>query len=384
MMTGLYAAVRRLRAWALTAAFCAGALPASAAAISYLMSDQPSGSSGLWELVSVNSSPSTDSSTSVSVGSVPANQYLLYSPGLSNGSYAASLPSAFSGKGWRLATPLSGDIPAGTWVLHFDLYNPSAVLLTGYLWARLWIGSNADGSNAVAVTPWTSSGVLSLLSLLSLGDQVSFSVAAPQGGSGQYVFVETAWQVGALTLGSGLSVAQVCNEASGEALDLPGFTPYTPTPSPSPSSSPTASPVLSPTPSATVTPTFSPSPSPDLTQTAVAQATATAQAQAYIQGGLNAAAAGGLQASQNAFDPRRGPLRIWGHLDQPGHVDLELYDLAGRRLDSLLSADLPAGRWDAQWDGRDLHGRDLASDVYLLVLRQSGVTRVFKAALLRD
>jgi hypothetical protein len=65
-------------------------------------------------------------------------------------------------------------------------------------------------------------------------------------------------------------------------------------------------------------------------------------------------------------------------------VDLELYDLAGRRLDSLLSADLPAGRWDAQWDGRDLHGRDLASDVYLLVLRQSGVTRVFKAALLRD
>jgi hypothetical protein len=144
-----------------------------------------------------------------------------------------------------------------------------------------------------------------------------------------------------------------------------------------------------------------PSASPDQTQAAAtqtaqavatqtAQAVATQTAQAVATQTASGAApqagveVGGLRTDQNAFDPRRGPLRIWGALDAPGRADLELYDIAGRRLGSLLGAELPAGRWDAVWDGRDEHGRDLGSDLYLLLLRQPGVVRVFKTALLKD
>ncbi|MBZ0268896.1 T9SS type A sorting domain-containing protein [bacterium] len=43
---------------------------------------------------------------------------------------------------------------------------------------------------------------------------------------------------------------------------------------------------------------------------------------------------------------------------------LVVYDLAGRRLRTLVSGTLPAGRHEIRWDGRDERGRQVASGVY--------------------
>ena len=52
-----------------------------------------------------------------------------------------------------------------------------------------------------------------------------------------------------------------------------------------------------------------------------------------------------------------------------GDVELAIYNLAGQRARTLLSAVLEAGKHSARWDGRDDHGRKLASGVYVYRLR---------------
>ena len=47
---------------------------------------------------------------------------------------------------------------------------------------------------------------------------------------------------------------------------------------------------------------------------------------------------------------------------------LELYDLGGRLVRTLVRAAQPAGQYQVTWDGRDDHGRRLASGVYFVRL----------------
>lgn len=51
------------------------------------------------------------------------------------------------------------------------------------------------------------------------------------------------------------------------------------------------------------------------------------------------------------------------------HVELALYGIEGRVLRRLVSANLPAGRHLAIWDGRDEHGHVVASGIYFVHLR---------------
>ncbi|MBM4119035.1 hypothetical protein FJ251_15135, partial [bacterium] len=47
---------------------------------------------------------------------------------------------------------------------------------------------------------------------------------------------------------------------------------------------------------------------------------------------------------------------------------LEVYDLAGRRVRTLVDGPLPAAQHEAIWDGADAAGRRLASGVYFVRL----------------
>jgi len=51
-------------------------------------------------------------------------------------------------------------------------------------------------------------------------------------------------------------------------------------------------------------------------------------------------------------------------LPQPGHVDLEIYDVLGQRVRHLVSETLAAGVHHRVWDGRDEMGRYVAGGVY--------------------
>jgi hypothetical protein len=63
-----------------------------------------------------------------------------------------------------------------------------------------------------------------------------------------------------------------------------------------------------------------------------------------------------------------------------GHVDLDLYDVAGHRVRQLASRSFPAGQHALRWDGADDHGNRVASGIYLLSLRADGVTRTMKVS----
>lgn len=81
-------------------------------------------------------------------------------------------------------------------------------------------------------------------------------------------------------------------------------------------------------------------------------------------------AAGSLALASPAPNPTRGGALLAYALPGggPAAVALEMYDLGGRLVRTLVRATQPAGRYQVTWDGRDDHGRRLASGVYFVRL----------------
>jgi hypothetical protein len=71
----------------------------------------------------------------------------------------------------------------------------------------------------------------------------------------------------------------------------------------------------------------------------------------------------GLLCTPNPFNAKTN---IAYAVRRNGPVDLRVYDLAGRQVKQLVaSVWQPAGLYQVTWDGRDVHGRHVASGVYL-------------------
>jgi hypothetical protein len=67
-----------------------------------------------------------------------------------------------------------------------------------------------------------------------------------------------------------------------------------------------------------------------------------------------------------------------------GHVELAIYNVAGKRIRTLVSGMKSSGQIHrVQWDGRDHNGRPVASGVYFYRLRTEGFTKTHKMVLLR-
>lgn len=69
-----------------------------------------------------------------------------------------------------------------------------------------------------------------------------------------------------------------------------------------------------------------------------------------------------LRAIPNPFNPST---ELHFHLEAPQSVTLEVFDLAGRHVRTLLHGQLPAGPHRVRWDGTDHVGRPVASGTYL-------------------
>lgn len=87
-----------------------------------------------------------------------------------------------------------------------------------------------------------------------------------------------------------------------------------------------------------------------------------------------------LTASPNPFNPRT---KIAFTLPHAGDAVLTVYDLAGRRVATLVDAPLPEGPSSFDWDGRDDVGRALPSGVYLVRLRQAQTIQRCQVTLVR-
>ncbi|MBC8426123.1 T9SS type A sorting domain-containing protein [bacterium] len=70
-------------------------------------------------------------------------------------------------------------------------------------------------------------------------------------------------------------------------------------------------------------------------------------------------------------------------IDRPQQVALDIYDLQGRWVRSLLNARLEADRFQSNWDGRDQSGAFLPSGVYFARLSLEGRAFVRRLALIR-
>ena len=73
------------------------------------------------------------------------------------------------------------------------------------------------------------------------------------------------------------------------------------------------------------------------------------------------AAFGLLQNHPNPFNPST---RIRFNAARPGHARLEIFDIAGRRVATLLDEPVAAGLSSLDWNGTDHAGRELPSGLY--------------------
>jgi hypothetical protein len=76
----------------------------------------------------------------------------------------------------------------------------------------------------------------------------------------------------------------------------------------------------------------------------------------------------GVTLRQNYPNPFNPSTAIAFALEQPTRVDLAVYDLAGRRVATLLAGDLGAGAHEVVWDGRSDAGRPVATGPYRYAL----------------
>ena len=78
---------------------------------------------------------------------------------------------------------------------------------------------------------------------------------------------------------------------------------------------------------------------------------------------------GQLRSAPNPFSGRAG---ISFQLGAPGHVSLEIFDLRGARVRTLVDRRLDAGRYQLPWDGRDVGGAALPAGVYWIQFLSGG------------
>ncbi len=68
-------------------------------------------------------------------------------------------------------------------------------------------------------------------------------------------------------------------------------------------------------------------------------------------------------------NPGRPPIALRFTMPRSGRVSLELFDLAGRRVRTLVSEERAAGGHDVWWDGRDQAGQRAAAGIYFARMR---------------
>lgn len=78
----------------------------------------------------------------------------------------------------------------------------------------------------------------------------------------------------------------------------------------------------------------------------------------------------GLKAWPNPFNPQ---VNLEYSITRPGHLQIEVFDLRGNRLRTLLNAPVVETRGTLSWDGRGDNGRQASSGIYLVRLKGPGM-----------
>jgi uncharacterized protein (DUF1501 family) len=82
-----------------------------------------------------------------------------------------------------------------------------------------------------------------------------------------------------------------------------------------------------------------------------------------------------FRLEQNYPNPFNAGTRINYSVPRNGHVEVTIFDQLGRKIRTLTDRRFDTGTYQLHWDGRDAHGRIVASGQYFYVLRAEGAHR---------
>jgi hypothetical protein len=87
--------------------------------------------------------------------------------------------------------------------------------------------------------------------------------------------------------------------------------------------------------------------------------------------------------AQNFPNPFNPTTQISFGLDKPAKISLRVYDVAGRLVREVAEGELPGGRYERVWDGKDAKGDPVSSGIYFYRLDAGAFTQTRKMVLLR-
>ena len=94
----------------------------------------------------------------------------------------------------------------------------------------------------------------------------------------------------------------------------------------------------------------------------------------------------GVPTALRFYPPRPNPLTAGAafafDLPAPARVDLAIYDLSGRRVATIASGDLVAGRHVEFWNARDARGGRVAAGIYFAAFETEGMARTTRVVVL--
>jgi hypothetical protein len=91
----------------------------------------------------------------------------------------------------------------------------------------------------------------------------------------------------------------------------------------------------------------------------------------------------GFELNQNHPNPFNPTTDISFTLPEPHHVVMQVFNVRGQLVRTLIDADMSAGGHSVQWDSRDKNGRQVSSGVYFYRLTAGDVTATKKMTLLK-
>jgi hypothetical protein len=90
-----------------------------------------------------------------------------------------------------------------------------------------------------------------------------------------------------------------------------------------------------------------------------------------------------FELAQNFPNPFNPATSIKFTLPEPGRAALEIYNVLGQRVRTLVDEALPAGLYTVTWDGTDWDGHEVGSGIYFYRLKYGDFTEQRKMVLLK-
>jgi flagellar hook assembly protein FlgD len=87
-----------------------------------------------------------------------------------------------------------------------------------------------------------------------------------------------------------------------------------------------------------------------------------------------------MAAVPNPFNPRTV---IAFELERAGNASLQVFDVAGRLIETLVDGHREPGPYEVEWDGRDYSGQQVAAGVYFYRLQADYVRETRRMVLVK-